>query len=302
MTIRHKQGYAEQTRKQNRGAGCDGLWKLHSAAGRSAALARGLGGIVFFGFVATFALAPLSITLVSLSPAALATGLSESGPTEAEKRTAALTADMVHSIISVMARHQKRINSPELADKGLTGDVIAGQTREEFARRTGIDPAQLDPSSRDGRVVNGLLSATKEILDETQHVINQKGVGFKGFIPAFAARLVTTRFREKDSSQVFVRLTAPVDLVRNRTARPDSWEHNSIEKIGASGWPKGESVKEITKHKGRDAYRVLVPKYYTQGCMACHGGNRDEIDITGYPKDGRKVGDLGGAISVAVYR
>ena len=54
--------------------------------------------------------------------------------------------------------------------------------------------------------------------------------------------------------------------------------------------------------KGRDAFRVLVPEYYGAGCLRCHGEPKGEIDVTGYPKEGGKLGDLAGAISITLYR
>lgn len=53
---------------------------------------------------------------------------------------------------------------------------------------------------------------------------------------------------------------------------------------------------------GKSAYRVLVPEYYSAGCLACHGEPAGEIDITGYPKEGGREGDLGGVISISIFR
>jgi hypothetical protein len=47
---------------------------------------------------------------------------------------------------------------------------------------------------------------------------------------------------------------------------------------------------------------MLVPEYYTPGCLSCHGEPKGEIDVTGYPKEGGKVGDLGGVISITLFR
>lgn len=58
----------------------------------------------------------------------------------------------------------------------------------------------------------------------------------------------------------------------------------------------------LAQNRGRDAFRVLVPEYYGQGCMSCHGEPKGAMDITGYPKEGHRVGDLGGVISVTLYR
>ena len=39
---------------------------------------------------------------------------------------------------------------------------------------------------------------------------------------------------------------------------------------------------------------MLVPEYYSTGCLACHGGPAGEIDVTGHAKEGGQLDDLGG--------
>jgi hypothetical protein len=45
-----------------------------------------------------------------------------------------------------------------------------------------------------------------------------------------------------------------------------------------------------------------VPEYYSASCLSCHGSPKGQIDITGYPMEGRNEGDLGGVISITLYR
>ena len=92
-------------------------------------------------------------------------------------------------------------------------------------------------------------------------------------------------------------------LIRNRKARPDAWEAEHIEKqLLAPDWPEGQVFATEAQSRGRDAYRMLVPEYYTAGCLTCHGEPKGEIDVTGYPKEGGKLGDLGGVISITLFR
>jgi general secretion pathway protein A len=44
--------------------------------------------------------------------------------------------------------------------------------------------------------------------------------------------------------------------------------------------------------------RVVMPIYYAKDCLACHGEPKGDLDISGYPKEGHKEGDLAGAITV----
>ena len=98
-------------------------------------------------------------------------------------------------------------------------------------------------------------------------------------------------------------MTAPSNLVRNRKSRPDDWERSVIEgKFLALGWPRGQLYWQAAPSKGRQAFRVMVPEYYSASCLSCHGPKKGDMDITGYPKEGGKEGDLGAAISVTLFR
>ena len=58
----------------------------------------------------------------------------------------------------------------------------------------------------------------------------------------------------------------------------------------------------MAKKKGRNAFRLILPEYYKQSCLSCHGGPKGERDITGGKKEGGKLGELGGAISVTLFK
>ena len=90
---------------------------------------------------------------------------------------------------------------------------------------------------------------------------------------------------------------------RARKARPDAFEAEHIEQqLLAPDWPEGQVFATEAPNRGRDAFRMLVPEYYTAGCLTCHGEPKGEIDVTGYPKEGGKLGDLGGVISITLFR
>ena len=52
---------------------------------------------------------------------------------------------------------------------------------------------------------------------------------------------------------------------------------------------------------GKQAYRLILPEYYKESCLGCHGGSKGELDITGGKKEGGVLGQLGGAISVTIF-
>ena len=100
-----------------------------------------------------------------------------------------------------------------------------------------------------------------------------------------------------------IKVTAPPALVRNRKSRPDDWEKSIIEgKFLSPDWTRGQVFYQAQPNQGRDAFRVMVPEYYAKSCLSCHGGKKGEVDITGYPKEGASEGDLGGIISITLFR
>ena len=99
-----------------------------------------------------------------------------------------------------------------------------------------------------------------------------------------------------------VKVTAPPELVRNCKARPDAWEADIMKtKLLTADWPKGQSYSAVVDTNGRPAFRVAVPEYYAASCLVCHGSPKGEMDLTGYPKEGGKTGDLGAVISITLY-
>lgn len=229
-------------------------------------------------------------------------GLSQADD-QSEIELAMNLAKMLQVARSVVSRNQDLINDPERGDKRLTGDVVLAAAIEDYIKEAGHDPTTLDPNSRQGRLLRAEMDAIKEVVDESQSLINEKGLGFKGFIPAVFGRLVTERLKEKAEAELNIKVTAPPELVRNRKSRPDEWEREIIEsKFLSPSWTRGEIFYQANKNGNRDVFRVMVPEYYSASCLSCHGGNKGEIDITGYPKEGASEGDLGGVISITLFR
>ncbi len=238
---------------------------------------------------------------ITIAMALLAGSARASDPSELD--IALGLAKMLQSARAVISANQDRINDPKLGDKGLSPDAVLKLALANFAKASNLDAAAIDSQSRYGRLLQAQMQAIREVMADNQKVINEQGVGFKGFVPAVFGRLVTEQFREIAGREAEIKVTAPVSLVRNRKARPDAWERRMIEtRLAAPSWPEGKVLADEAEQRGRKAYRVLVPEYYGQGCLSCHGEPKGALDITGYPKEGGALGDLGGVISVTLYR
>jgi|SRR5438552_1923902 len=212
-------------------------------------------------------------------------------------------ADMLLAGETVISREQDRINDPRFGDKGLSVGALLEQAREIYRATTGVDPATLDPASRHGRLLRVQMDAIAEVMEANQATINATGTGFKGFIPAVFARLVNEAFARRAKGEAEVKATGPPDRIRNRKARPDAWETDVIKsRLLAPNWPRGQAYSAAVETRGRPAFRVMVPQYYDETCLACHGSPKGEVDITGYPKEGAKLNELGGVISIILYQ
>lgn len=217
--------------------------------------------------------------------------------------TALSLANLLRSARTVIANNQELINDPGIGDKGVTGKAVMEKALRIFQKRTGHAVPLKDPTALRTRLLKAQMAAIREVVDEHQQTINRAGIGFKGFVPAVFGRLVNEKFKQKVGNFAEVKVTAPLNLVRNRKALPDNWELENIRKqLLSPTWPKGKLYSETAKNSGRDAFRVLVPEYYSAGCLSCHGGPKGEIDITGYPKEGGEEGWLGGAISITLFK
>lgn len=212
-------------------------------------------------------------------------------------------AELLRAGRSVVSNYQTLINDPAIGDKHLDSERFTTEAIAVYSKNTGHDPLSGELTERDRRLLEAQIAAMREVLDEQQADINREGIGFKGFVPAVFARLMNEKFAAKVGKEALVRVTAPEQLVRNRKSLPDAWEANIIEgAFSDPNRPKGEAYTEVTEVDGRPAFRMLLPEYYTDSCLSCHGEPKGAIDVTGYPKEGGKAGDLGGAISIVLFK
>ena len=138
-------------------------------------------------------------------------------------------ATLLRSARAVISDNQKLINDASKGDKGLSGEFVVTKAKANYQAATDVDIDSVDPSTLEGELLQALLGPVAAVMDDAQELINQEGVGFKGFLPAIFARQVTEQFRDKKGDIADLKLTAPKEFVRNRANRPDAWEAEVIE-------------------------------------------------------------------------
>ncbi|HFC46513.1 MAG TPA: DUF3365 domain-containing protein [Dissulfuribacter thermophilus] len=209
-------------------------------------------------------------------------------PADKAEEIAKYVANMIIAGRGVVASHQSLINDPSKGDKGFTPEYVEKKMKERFREITGKSVEELDPEAR--AVVEQVIEAAKMSVKMNQTRINQKGKGFKMYIPAVFGR--ETGQILKSRSDIVIKQTT--FKYRNSYNQPDEFEKKVLTMFSKPDWPKGKGYGE----KIGSIYRYLQPIYIKKPCLKCHGEPAGELDIAGRKKEGYKLGDLRGAISV----
>lgn len=222
------------------------------------------------------------------------TGWAQSSPTQTEQ-TAELLATLFNAGRVVVERHQSLINDPRIGDKEFTPAVFEQLVLDEFLHQTHIDlkasPPSLPSPTKDLLVL--LLHASKEVVAEAQFVINQRGIGYKNFIPATFGSQAARRF----SNRSHVTMKQTTLNPRNLKNTPDAYEETMLKQLAKK---PASTVPIVEWLDGGRLLRTMLPIYYAEDCLTCHGNPKGILDISGYPREGAQVGELAGAISIQI--
>ncbi len=209
------------------------------------------------------------------------------------------TADYLIKLVKagriVVSDNQTLINDPTKGDKGFTPEVFGQKTAQLFLEKTKIDLTR-PPNSELTRLLHALLESGKEVVADSQLVINKPGLGFKGFLPAVWNRRAGEIFQEKTG----IRLKLTNEDYRNPKNKPDEFETEILKLFADPSYPKGKEYSRVTTVSGKTALRFMSPEYASKACLSCHGEPKGERDITGGKKEGWKEGGLAGAISLII--
>lgn len=214
------------------------------------------------------------------------------------EHTARLLAVLLDSGRSVINEHQALVDEPRSSDKGqgLTPDVFDRQLAEMFRSRSGIDLQDLSSSRISAQaktLIKELVAVSRQVVADAQPEINRSS-GPRGLLPAIYGARVASRFTERTG----VRMKQTTLEPRNAANAPDTTERAALELFADPGYPREKPVSETTAKSG--ILRLMVPLYTTRHCLDCHGEPKGVLDRTGYPREGWKLGQNAGAISVMI--
>jgi hypothetical protein len=234
---------------------------------------------------------PLGLVLVLLCPQS---GWSQTSQKEAEQ-TAALLATLLNAGRVVIERNQPLINDSGRGEKGFTPEVFERLVLDEFLQQTQINLKQASSAmpSQAKDLLSLLLITSKEVVADAQFVINQRGIGYKNFIPATFGSQAARKFSTR--SKVTIKQTALEP--RNLQNAPDEYEEMVLKRLASQPSSTTPIVEWLG---GGQLLRAVVPIYYSEDCLVCHGNPKGILDMSGYPREGAQAGELAGAISIQI--
>ncbi len=212
------------------------------------------------------------------------------------EQTARLLAILLDSGRSVINEHQALFDEPGKSDKGLTPEVFERQLTDMFRSRSGIDLEDLNASrvpAQAKKLMKELVVVSRQVVADAQPEINRLH-GPKGLLPAIFGARVASRFTERTG----VRMKQTTLVPRNAANAPDSTERSALELFADPSYPREKPISETTAKSGM--LRLMFPLYTTRRCLDCHGEPKGTLDRTGYPREGLKLGQNAGAISVII--
>lgn len=146
-------------------------------------------------------------------------------------------------------------------------------------------------------VITLQLLATREFIARNQDRINYDSHGhfeFKGLNPA----AVGTGSSEIFGQWTEYKIKQTRLVARNPLNQPDEFEQSVLRSFSQNPEIKEAWDQEVID--GKHYFRYMVPLYANESCLPCHGEPAGAIDVAGYPKEGYRLGELAGAISVLI--
>lgn len=179
----------------------------------------------------------------------------------------------------------------------LVGAVIMVLMVVDAVWNVQIQRGQVANEAREkAEVLADEMHAVWRFIDINQDAVNRAEDGTfrnKQLVCVVAAKSVSTLFTS--DTDYTIRFTSPTP--RQVSNAPDAFEAEAFAAFGNDS--ALESYYRIeTDAEGGRVFRYAEPLLVTETCLECHGEPVGELDQYGYPKEGMRVGEVAGAISI----
>jgi hypothetical protein len=224
-----------------------------------------------------------------------------------------LLMTLKESAMEVIAQHQDLINRNKdgtYAKKKVTKEWISMNTYQSYlseSKGKSWELSKLKGSYDKEQLAVALsvfLASARNIIAKVQPIINTDSDGTinpKNFYPAVFGRLTADEFFKRTGIKIKQTTTGKGLGPRNKKYNlPDAWEKQALAKLTSAHEVGQYGFGEEVQTGGKTVYRYIYPLVIKKACLSCHGEPRGEKDISGYPKEGYKLGEIRGGISIVI--
>ena len=225
----------------------------------------------------------------------------------------ALLMKLKESAMEVIAAKQDLINrnrDGSYAKKKVTKEWISMQTYNAYAQSSkgkNWEISKLKGSYDKEQLAVALsvfLASARNIIARVQPIINTDSDGTinpKNFYPAVFGRLTADVFYQKTGIKIKQTTTGKGFGPRNKKYNtPDAWEKQALDRLVSNHKPGDYGFGETVTVGNKPVYRHIYPLVIKKACLNCHGEPRGEKDVAGFPKEGYKLGEVRGGISIII--
>lgn len=148
----------------------------------------------------------------------------------------------------------------------------------------------------EARLLAEEMGAAWDYIDNAQDAINFNSDGrydFKGVYCSVAGKSIARLFSQ--NTDCVIRYTR--ENPRTGPDVPDAFEQEALNQFEAG---ETEFYGIEAGENGQSYFRYLRAIPVKHGCLTCHGEPAGELDETGFPREGFQMGDLAGAVSLAI--
>lgn len=147
-------------------------------------------------------------------------------------------------------------------------------------------------------ILSKQMEAAWYFVDINQDLINETEDGryeFKGLHCAIVGKSIGAIFSKKND---LVHTHYTNLETRNPVDAPNAFEREALLAFQAD--PSLVDYYNVDEEDGKKVFRYLSKLTVTESCLECHGEPKGIIDKTGYAREGWKIGQIGGAISMVI--
>ena len=154
-----------------------------------------------------------------------------------------------------------------------------------------------DKTLAEARTLSLQMTAAWDYINDSQALINYNSDGkydFKGIYCSIAGKDIAQRFTKQSQGYV---IRYARENPRSATDEPDEFEKKALALFATGEQHEHYGVEE---YNGKMVFRYTSVIEIRNNCLSCHGGPAGEKDVTGFIKEGMKIGDIAGVSSIII--